>query len=108
MTIQEHLEAFDAWLTSRLEEAYVGRKDLAFRDIAAEVRMGENSWEYSLLEPGEISPHGEGWSVYRLQGVWPKDMTSEARPVARPQPERKSLFGLIASALLGPDVAKQR
>ena len=103
MTIQEHLEAFDAWLTSRLEEAYAGRKDLAFRDIAAEVRMGENSWEYSLLEPGEASPHGEGWSVYRLQGVWPKFAPSEDGASGRPQPGRKSLFGLITNALLGPE-----
>jgi hypothetical protein len=108
MTIQEHLEAFDAWLTGRLEEAYAGRKDLAFRDVAAEVRMGENSWEYSLLDPGETSPHGEGWSVYRLQGVWPKFVESEQTPAARAQPERKSLFGVIAGALLGPDGAKRR
>ena len=108
MTIQEHLEAFDAWLSSRLEEAYAGRKDLAFRDIAAEVRMGENAWEYSLLEPGETSPHGEGWSVYRLQGVWPKFAQSQDASAGQGQPERKSLLGRIASALLGSDGQKRR
>ncbi len=108
MTIQQHLEAFDAWLTGRLEEAYAGRKDLAFRDIAAEVRMGENSWEYSLLEPGETSPHGEGWSVYRLQGVWPTFAPSEDASAGQTRTGRKSLFGLIAGALRGPDGRKRR
>jgi hypothetical protein len=108
MTIQEHLEAFDAWLTSRLDEAYAGRKDLAFRDIAAEVRMGENSWEYSLLEPGESSPHGEGWSVYRLQNVWPTFTPSEEPSAGPTRSERKSLFGLIAGALLGADGHRRR
>jgi hypothetical protein len=108
MNIQEHLEAFDAWLTARLDEAYAGRKDLAFRDVAAEVRMGENDWEYSLLDPGESGPRGEGWSVYRLHGVWPQFALAQDAPAAPPQPERKSLLGKIAEALLGPDGAKRR
>lgn len=108
MNIQEHLEAFDAWLTGRLEEAYAGRKDLAFRDTSGEVRVGENAWEYSLLDPGDVSPRGEGWSVYRLQGVWPKFAPSLDEPGQPAQPERKSLFSKIAQALLGPDGAKRR
>ena len=108
MNIQEHLAAFDVWLTRRIDEAYAIRKDLAFRDIAAEQRLGDNAWEYCLLEPGGASPQGDGWSVYRLQGVWPQlAPPSVASPRAR-QPERKSLLGKITEALLGPDAAKRR
>jgi hypothetical protein len=71
MTIQEHLAAFDGWLTNKIEEAYAASKDLAFRDLAGEGPVA-SAWEYSLLEPGQVSPVGEGWSVYRLQGVWPE------------------------------------
>ncbi len=72
MTIHEHLAAFDGWLTSRIEDAYAAHKDLAFRDLAP-VREDERAtWEYALLNPGQRAPAGEGWSVYRLQGVWPE------------------------------------
>ena len=70
MDIHEHLAAFDGWLTRRIEEAHDARKDLAFRDLAPE-HPCEDGWEYRLLEPGSRTPHSEGWSVYRLQGVWP-------------------------------------
>ena len=108
MNIQDHLEAFDGWLTSCLEEAYAGRKDLAFRDVVADVRLGENAWEYSLLEPGAATPHGDGWSVYRLQGVWPEFAVAEPAPRTPVPPERKSLLGKITEALLGPDGPKRR
>jgi hypothetical protein len=71
MDIQEHLTAFDGWLTRRIEEAYDASKDLAFRDLTPE-RPCEDGWEYRLLDPGCRTPEGEGWSVYRLQGVWPE------------------------------------
>jgi hypothetical protein len=72
MTIQEHLAAFDGWLTDKIEEAHEAGKDLAFRDRASRLELCAGTWEYSLLEPGHVSPAGEGWSVYRLQGVWPE------------------------------------
>lgn len=108
MNIQEHLDAFDGWLTSRIDEAHAARKDLAFRDLAPEIRLGANAWEYSLLEPGDRSPAGEGWSVYRLQGVWPQfsetdDESQDATPAGK-----KSLMGIVADALFGPDPSKRR
>ena len=72
MTIQEHLAAFDGWLTRKIEEAHQAGKDLAFRDTASDIELCADAWEYSLLEPGHVSPAGEGWSVYRLQGIWPE------------------------------------
>jgi hypothetical protein len=72
MDIQEHLSAFDRWLTDRIEEAHARRKDLAFRDLAVDGPSSHTPWEYSLLEPGARAPHGEGWSVYRLHGVAPE------------------------------------
>lgn len=105
MNVQERLEAFDSWLTGRIDEAFADRRDLAFRDRVAEFPLGDEAWEYCLLEPGSNSPHGEGWSVYRLQGVWPKSPTP---PVAPAQPERKSLLGALVDALRKPDGAKSR
>jgi hypothetical protein len=77
MTIQERLAAFDGWLTHRIEEAYAASKDLAFRELAADGAVAE-PWEYSLLDPGQVSPAGEGWSVYRLQGIWPEFLADSA------------------------------
>lgn len=109
MNIQEHLTVFDGWLTGRLEEAYADRKDLAFRDTAIEIRLGDNAWEYALLAPGGHTPQGDGWSVYRLQGVWPEYAQAEsAQAHAAPASERKSLLGRIAHALLPPDGSKRR
>jgi hypothetical protein len=108
MNIQEHLDAFDGWLTSRIAEAHAVRKDLAFRDLAPEVRLGANAWEYSLLEPGDRSPAGEGWSVYRLQGVWPQFAATDDAAQADAAPARKSLMGVVADALFGPDPSKRR
>jgi hypothetical protein len=104
MNIQEHLTAFDGWLTSRLEEAHARRKDLAFRDLEADEPAGASAtlWEYSLLEPGGRSPYGEGWSIYRLNGVWPdiplKSGDGSETPSAS---ERRSLLDVIANAVLG-------
>ncbi len=72
MDIQAHLAAFDGWLTRRIEAAYAAHKDLAFRDLAPEQEAGDGSWEYNLLNPGQRAPEGEGWSVYRLHGIWPE------------------------------------
>lgn len=104
MNIQEHLAVFDGWLTGRIEEASTAGKDLAFRDLAPEIRLGINAWEYSLLEPGQRSPLGEGWSVYRLQGVWPEFARIDAELRA---PERRTLLGVIADAIFGPDGKKR-
>ena len=105
MNIQEHLQAFDRWLTSRIEEAQSGRKDLAFRDLAIDLPSGGAPWEYSLLEPGGRSPQGEGWSVYRLHGVWPEadDALGESRSFE--MPERRSFLAVIANAVFGREAA---
>lgn len=101
MNIQEHLTVFDRWLTSRLEEAHGRCKDLAFRD-RADAAAGEPLWEYSLLEPGARSPRGEGWSVYRLQGIWPELAESEPdEPLHPAAPERRSLLDALSGAVLG-------
>jgi hypothetical protein len=108
MNIQEHLMVFDGWLTGRLEEAYAERKDLAFRDTAAEIRLGDSAWEYTLLAPGGRSPRGDGWSVYRLQGVWPDFKEAGSASAASVAPEKKSLLGRIAGTLLGANSPKLR
>jgi hypothetical protein len=97
MNIQEHLVVFDGWLTSRIKEAYASGKDLAFRDSVAEIQLGEISWEYSLLAPGQSAPHGDGWSVYRLQDMWPQ-FGDAAGPGGK-----RGLFALISKALFGSD-----
>jgi hypothetical protein len=71
MTIHEQLAAFDGWLTLKIEEAHRAGKDLAFRDCES-AAPSAHAWEYSLLDPGHASPEGGGWSVYRLQGIWPE------------------------------------
>jgi hypothetical protein len=103
MNIQEHLSVFDRWLTGRIEEAHAGRKDLAFRDLAADRRLGEAPWEYSLLEPGARSPQGEGWSVYRLHGAWPEAAEPPSEPQGAEASGRRSLLGRITGALFGKD-----
>ena len=108
MNIQEHLQAFDRWLTCRIEEAQNGRKDLAFRDLAIDLPPGRAPWEYSLLEPGARSPLGEGWSGYRLHGVWPEpsaDALSEPRSFDAPG--RRTFVGVISDALFGKDAARR-
>jgi len=108
MNIHEHLSAFDRWLTSRIEEAQIGRKDLAFRDLAIDLPPGKAPWEYSLLEPGARSPLGDGWSVYRLHGVWPEPSADAVCGVRScDAPERRSFFGMITDALLGKDAARR-
>jgi hypothetical protein len=104
MNIQEHLDAFDGWLTSRIDEAHAACKDLAFRDSTPEIRLGANAWEYSLLEPGARPPAGEGWSIYRLQGPRPADEP----PQAGPSSAKRSLASRVAGALFGPDSSKRR
>jgi hypothetical protein len=106
MNIQEHLSAFDRWLTSRIDEAQSGRKDLAFRDLALDLPSEKAPWEYSLLEPGGRSPQGEGWSVYRLHGVWPEHKVDKRGPHASEAPERRSFFGTIAEAVFGKDARR--
>ena len=106
MNIQEHLSAFDRWLTSRIEEAQSGRKDLAFRDVAIDLPTDGTPWEYSLIEPGGSSPQGEGWSVYRLHGVWPEpafDAFSEPRSFDASG--RRSFLAVITDALFGREAA---
>jgi hypothetical protein len=93
MDIQEHLAAFDGWLTRRIEEAYDASKDLAFRDLAPE-NPCEDGWEYRLLDPGARTPHTEGWSVYRLQGVWPEFQGGEPA-----EGERAAVFGDISDTV---------
>lgn len=100
MNIQDRLSAFDRWLTGRIEEARAGRKDLAFRDLALHPPVGESPWEYSLLEPGARSPQGEGWSVYRLHGVWPEAVEAPSGGGAKGR-GRPGLLEAIAAALLG-------
>ena len=104
MNIQEHLQAFDRWLTSRIEEAQSGRKDLAFRDLALDLPSG-SPWEYSLLEPGGHSPQGEGWSIYRLHGVWPEIGEALSEPRSYEGPQRRSFLGAITGALFGREAA---
>ena len=107
MNIQEHLTAFDRWLTSRIEEAQSGRKDLAFRDLALDLPSEKAPWEYSLLEPGSRSPQGEGWSVYRLHGVWPETRADKRESRGSESHERRSFFGTIADAMFGKDQARR-
>lgn len=112
MNIQEHLSAFDRWLTGRIEEAQSGHKDLAFRDVAIDLPSSGAPWEYSLIEPGGRSPQGEGWSVYRLHGLWPEPAQgalAEPRSFDAPgfgapgfdAPGRRSFLAVIADALFG-------
>ncbi len=108
MNIQDHLDAFDGWLTSRIDEAHAARKDLAFRDLAPEIPLCANAWEYSLLEPGARSPAGEGWSVYRLQGVWPEFPQTLGEVHTPPPAAKKSILDVVAHALFGPDHSKAR
>jgi hypothetical protein len=100
MNIQEHLAAFDGWLTSRIEDAYAARKDLAFRDLVPDEDAGREAWEYSLLTPGQRAPEGEGWSVYRLQGVWPEFLAG-AEPPPAALGERGAVVIDLAEALFG-------
>lgn len=106
MNIQAHLDAFDGWLTSRIDEAHAARKDLAFRDTAPEITLCSKAWEYCLLDPGARSPAGEGWSVYRLQGVWP-EFPQTIGEVQAPA-AKKSILDVVADALFGPDHSKPR
>ncbi|HEY4032059.1 MAG TPA: hypothetical protein VGM25_17060 [Caulobacteraceae bacterium] len=109
MNIQEHLKAFDCWLSSRIEEAHAGHKDLAFRDLAIDLPAHGAPWEYSLLEPGGRTPQGEGWSVYRLHGVWPEaaaETAGEARSFEAHG--RRSFIGIITDALFGRETAAHR
>ena len=75
-------------------------KDLAFRDLAPDEGGCAEAWEYSLLDPGQRPPEGAGWSVYRLQGVWP-----QFQPGAEPPPaalgERGAVVVNLADALFG-------
>ncbi len=83
-------------------EAHAARKDLAFRDLAEDEHGGNLPWEYSLLEPGARSPHGEGWSVYRFGNM--RSLPSEALDAAPQAPEtfeRRSLFDVIAGVVRG-------
>lgn len=102
MNIQEHLQAFDRWLTSRIEEAQSARKDLAFRDVSIDVPSNGAPWEYSLLEPGGRSPQGEGWSVYRLHGLWPEPA---AEPQAFEASGRRSFVAAITQAVFRREAA---
>lgn len=109
MNIQEHLSAFDRWLTSRIEEAQSGRKDLAFRDLAIDLPSERAPWEYSLIEPGARSPRGEGWSVYRLHGVWPGAFAEGGASESRSSdtPEHRTFLGMITDSLFGKDAARR-
>jgi hypothetical protein len=107
MNIQEHLSAFDRWLTGRIEEAQSGRKDLAFRDLAIDIPSDKAPWEYSLLEPGGRSPQGDGWSVYRLHGVWPERSPEQCQARSCEGPGRRSFIGVIADALFGKDASRR-
>ena len=100
MDIQEHLTAFDGWLTRRIQEAYDACKDLAFRDLTPE-HPCEDGWEYRLLEPGSRTPQREGWSVYRLQGVWPEFLAKD--PNTPSDSERPAVFGDISSTVFDQD-----
>ncbi len=106
MNIQEHLAVFDSWLTCRIGEANASGKDLAFRDLAAEIRLGENAWEYSLLAPGQLAPQGEGWSVYRLQGIWPGFAKVEAGAATTDNGPKRGLLAKLSGALFGQDKAR--
>jgi hypothetical protein len=99
MDIQEHLAAFDGWLAHRIEDAYAARKDLAFRDLAPDAGAEGKPWEYSLLDPGQRAPEGGGWSVYRLQGVWPVLPAAEPPPAALG--ERSAVVVNLTKALFG-------
>ena len=104
MNIQAHLQVFDRWLTSRIEEAQSGRKDLAFRDLAIDLPSGDAPWEYSLIEPGGRSPHGEGWSIYRLHGVWPAAVAG-AEAGSFEAPVQRSFLAIVADAVFGKEAA---
>jgi hypothetical protein len=100
MNIQERLSAFDSWLTGRIEEAHATRKDLAFRYLSPE-ESAEAPWEYSLLEPGARSPQGDGWSIYRLNGVWPEG-SAEYEPEGSASGQgRRSLLDAVADLVFG-------
>ena len=102
MTITERLSVFDSWLTRRIDEAHATRKDLAFRDVPPEDEADGLPWEYSLMEPGARSPHGDGWSVYRLHGVpSPSEEASAPEVFDAAAPGRRSVFGAITDAVLG-------
>lgn len=97
MNVQEQLAAFDGWLTGRIEEAHAARKDLAFRDLEPGAGRNVASWEYSLLDPGQVAPTGDGWSVYRLQGVWPEFLNAAGAG------ERRNAFTDMAQAVFTKD-----
>lgn len=97
MSVQEQLAKFDGWLTGRIEEAYAAEKDLAFRDIEARAH-DDVTWEYRLLNPGQVAPSGDGWSVYRLQGVWPEFLSG-----AEEAAERQNAFTDMAQAVFVQD-----
>lgn len=101
MDIHERLSTFDSWLTGRIGEAHGARKDLAFRDLPSEESPRSPPWEYSLLEPGARSPIGEGWSVYRLNGVAPEPVPEHPSDAWASGPSSRSLLDRIAHALLG-------
>jgi hypothetical protein len=110
MSIQEHLTAFDGWLSHRIAEAHDAHQDLAFRDVAEAGQMAR-AWEYALLEPGQARPSGEGWSVYRLQGVWPDFPAQDAEPAAAVETHapdqagrRPTLLAALAKAVFGQGV----
>jgi hypothetical protein len=108
MNIQEHLSAFDRWLTSRIDEAQSGCKDLAFRDLAIDLPPGKAPWEYSLLEPGARSPLGDGWSIYRLHGVWPETSAHDLCGTRSfDATGRRTFIGMITEALFGKETASR-
>jgi hypothetical protein len=106
MTAQDYLTAFDLWLTARIEEAHAFGKDLAFRDrtVNSPLKLDDDgaAWDHRLLEPGQSAPQGEGWSVYRLQGVWP-DFAGEAapEPPRAAGRRRKPLIAALSEAVFG-------
>ena len=107
MTAQDYLTAVDLWLTGRIEEAHAFGKDLAFRDrgVNCALKLDDDgaAWDHRLLEPGQSAPQGDGWSVYRLQGVMPDfgADTECAAPAARPQPSRKGFITALTQAVFG-------
>ena len=106
MNVQDQLAAFDGWLTCRIEEAHAAHKDLAFRDLTPGSGEGGGSWEYSLLNPGQPGPPDEGWSVYRLQGVWPEFL--QVQDATADGGERQSAVSDLAETVFGQDPPKSR